>query len=42
MGNSKGKLQMKNVVVMTAVKVPGMEARSIPYKYGIASFKKMV
>ena len=31
---------MKNVVVMTAVEVPGMEERAIPYKYGVASFKK--
>tara|TARA_Y100000593_G_scaffold70077_1_gene128623 strand:+ start:702 stop:1472 length:771 start_codon:yes stop_codon:yes gene_type:complete len=30
----------KNVVFMTAVKVPGMEDRSIPYNYGISSFKK--
>ena len=30
---------MKNVVFMTAVKVPGMEERSEPYKYGINSFK---
>ena len=30
---------MKNIVFMTAVKVPGMEGRSEPYKYGINSFK---
>ena len=30
---------MKNVVFMTAVKVPGMEDRSSPYEYGINSFK---
>ncbi len=29
----------KNVVFMTAVKVSGMEHRSIPYKYGIESWK---
>ena len=29
----------KNVVFMTAVKVPGMEYRSKPYKYGIDSWK---
>ena len=30
---------MKNVVFMTAVKVPGMEDRSAPYEFGINSFK---
>ena len=30
----------KNVVFMTAVKVPEMEHRSKPYEYGIASWKK--
>tara|TARA_Y100000592_G_scaffold36537_1_gene57947 strand:+ start:3627 stop:4385 length:759 start_codon:yes stop_codon:yes gene_type:complete len=30
---------MKNVVFMTAVKVPDMEYRSAPYEYGIKSFK---
>lgn len=30
----------KNVVFMTAVKVPGTEHRSKPYEYGINSFKK--
>ena len=30
---------MKNIVFMVAVKVPGMEGRSEPYKYGINSFK---
>jgi hypothetical protein len=29
----------KNIVFMTAVKVPGMEHRSEPYEYGKASFK---
>ena len=31
---------MKNVIFMTAVRVPGMEDRSMPYNYGINSFKK--
>ena len=30
----------KNVVMMTAVQVPGWEHRSKPYRYGIDSFKK--
>lgn len=30
----------KNIVFMTAVKVPGRESRSAPYKYGIESFKR--
>jgi hypothetical protein len=30
----------KNIVFMTAVKVPGKESRSAPYKFGIDSFKK--
>ena len=30
----------KNVVFMTAVKIKGMEHRSEPYKYGIASWRK--
>ena len=30
----------KNIVFMTAVKVPGKESRAAPYKYGIDSFKK--
>jgi hypothetical protein len=31
---------MKNIVFMTAVKVPGKESRSAPYKFGIESFKR--
>ena len=31
----------KNIVFMTAVKVPGRESRSAPYKYGIESFKRL-
>ena len=30
---------MKNIIFMTAVKVPGMESRSVPYEFGINSFK---
>ena len=33
-------MSKKNIVFMTAVKVPGMEHRSKPYQYGIDSFKK--
>ena len=29
----------KNIVFMTAVRVPGMEHRSEPYKFGIDSWK---
>jgi hypothetical protein len=31
---------MKNIVFMTAVKVPGKESRAAPYKFGIESFKR--
>ena len=30
---------MKNVVFITAITYPGKESRSIPYKYGIESWK---
>lgn len=30
----------KNIIFMTAVKVPGKESRAAPYKFGIESFKR--
>ena len=33
-------MKSKNIVFMPAVVIPGLESRSIPYKYGIESWKR--